>query len=299
MSADPILVSEEAASAQPPGATRWQFYTRAMGRISAGRVLFSISGITFLLLVLLAVLAPVITVYDPVKTDLGAIAEPPSWTHWFGTDTQGMDIFTRVLYAARTDLALSIVGILIAMTAGMLLGCLAAYVGGWLDDVLSRIAEMVQSIPLFLFALMVVAALGNSPQVLGGVIAVFYTPAFFKVARSVAAPILGADFVAVARTAGRTGPGIIVRHVVPNVMGPVLSQMSVNMGFAIQVVAGLSFLGLGIPIPQPEWGGMIAIGAERIVYGEWWMALFPGIAVFITVIALDGIGRRLIQNTER
>lgn len=257
------------------------------------------SGITFVLLVLLALLVPVITVYDPVRADLSAIGLPPSWQHLFGTDTQGMDVFTRVLYAARTDLSLAVSGVLLAMAAGLVLGAIAAYFGRWIDETISRVAEMVQSIPLFLFALMVIAALGNSPVVLGGIIAVFYTPAFFKVARSVAAPVLASDFVAAARTAGRTGFGIVLRHVVPNSVGPVLSQMSVNMGFAIQVIAGLSFLGLGIPIPQPEWGSMIAIGAPRISYGEWWMAFFPGLAVFITVIALDGIGRRLVDRDGR
>jgi peptide/nickel transport system permease protein len=252
--------------------------------------------ITFAVIVLLAVLAPVLTSYDPVKADLSSIALPPSREHLFGTDTQGMDIFTRVLYAARTDLLLSICGVLLAAFFGLLLGCVAAYFRGWVDEVISRTAEMIQSIPLFLFALMVIAALDNSRVVLGGIIAVFYTPVFFKVARSVAAPLLSTDFVAAAQTAGRTGFGIIVRHVVPNSVSPVVSQMSVNIGFAIQVIAGLSFLGLGIPIPEPEWGAMIAIGAPRIAYGEWWMAFFPGLAVFITVIALDGIRRRLLEG---
>jgi peptide/nickel transport system permease protein len=250
--------------------------------------------VTFAVLVLLADFAPLITAYDPVKADLSSIGLAPSWEHPFGTDTQGMDILTRVLYAARTDLALAICGVAVAAVLGLVLGASAAYRGRWVDDAVSRGAEMIQSIPLFLFALMVIAALGNSRIVLGGIIAVFYTPVFFKVARSVAAPVLASDFVAAARTAGRSGIGIVFRHVVPNSLSPVVSQMSVNIGFAIQVIAGLSFLGLGIPIPQPEWGAMIAIGAPRIAYGEWWMAFFPGLFVFITVVALDGIRHRLV-----
>lgn len=248
------------------------------------------------MLVVLALLAPVITRYDPVKADLSSIGLAPSWSHLFGTDTQGMDIFTRVLYAARTDLMLSICGVAIAAGAGLVLGGVAAYFGRWSDEVISRTAEMIQSIPLFLFALMVIAALGNSRLVIGGIIAVFYTPVFFKITRAVAAPLLATDFVAASRTAGRTGFGIVARHVLPNSVSPVVSQMPVNMGFAIQVIAGLSFLGLGIPIPQPEWGAMIAIGAPRIAYGEWWMAFFPGLAVFVTVIALDGIRHRLVES---
>jgi len=274
-------------------------FREGLGKLSGNKLLFNGSTITFAVLVILAVLAPWIASYDPVKTDLSSIAEPPSLAHWFGTDTQGMDIFTRVLYAARTDLTLSIVGVAIALVVGLVLGSAAVVIGRWFDEVISRIAEMIQSIPLFLFALMVIAALGNSPVVLCGIIAVFYAPAFFKVARSVAGPLLGADFVAVARTAGRGSAGIIFHHIVPNSLGPVLSQFAVNVGFAIQVIAGLSFLGLGIPIPQPEWGAMISIGAARIAYGDWWMAFFPGVAVFVTVIALDGIGRRIVKFSGR
>ncbi|MFT4122772.1 MAG: ABC transporter permease [Microbacteriaceae bacterium] len=268
-------------------------------RALRSRLLVNASTITFVVLVMLAALAPLITPYDPVRTDLSATDQAPSAAHWFGTDTQGMDILTRVLYAARTDLMLSIAGVAVALLAGLVLGSAAAYFGRWVDELLSRVAEMFQSIPLFLFGLMVIAALGNGRVVLAGIIAVFYTPAFFKVARSVAAPLLAADFVAVARIAARTGPGIIVHHIVPNSVGPLLSQFSVNVGFAIQVIAGLSFLGLGIPVPQPEWGAMIAIGASRIAYGQWWMAFFPGLAVFITVIALDGIGRRITAGGTR
>jgi peptide/nickel transport system permease protein len=262
-------------------------------------LLVNVSTVTFALLVLVAVLAPWITPYGPVQTDSSAINQPPSAAHWFGTDTQGMDVFTRVLYAARIDLGLSISGVTIALVAGLLLGSAAAFFRGWVDEVVSRVAEMFQSIPLFLFALLVIAALGNSPLVLAGIIAVFYTPVFFKVARSVASPLLGTDFVAVARTAGRTPLGIIGLHLAPNALGPLLSQFAINVGFAIQVIAGLSFLGLGIPIPQPEWGNMISIGASRIAYGQWWMAFFPGLAVFITVIALDGISRRVSDGGTR
>lgn len=262
-------------------------------------ILVNGSTITFLILVLLAILAPVLTPYDPVKVDLASIGLPPSPQHWFGTDVRGMDIFTRVLYGARIDLTLAITGIAIALATGLVVGSAAAYFGEFFDDVISRIAEMIQSIPLFLFAFIVVAALGNGPLTLMAVIAIYYSPVFFKVRRSIAAPLMRTDYVAVAHTAGRSGPGIVIGHIVPNTMIPVLSQASVNVGFAIQVIAGLSFLGLGVPVPEPEWGAMISVGAPRIAYGEWWMALFPGLAVLVTVIALDGIGRRLSALVER
>lgn len=262
-------------------------------RILTNPLIVNASTITLLLLVLIAIFGPLFSPYDPVKVDLASIGQPPSLAHPFGTDVRGMDILTRVMYGARIDLTLAITGVAIALGVGLVLGSAAAYFGRVFDDIVSRFAEMIQSIPLFLFAFIVVAALGNGPITLMAVIAIYYAPAFFKVTRAIAAPLMRTDYVAVAQTAGRSGFGIVLGHIVPNTTVPVLSQASINIGYAIQVIAGLSFLGLGIPVPEPEWGAMISVGAARIAYGEWWMALFPGLAVLITVIALDGIGRRL------
>lgn len=268
---------------------------RGILRILRNPVLVNGSTITFLVLVVLAIFAPVLTPYDPVKVDLSSIALPPSPEHWFGTDVRGMDIFTRVLYGARIDLSLAILGILVSMVAGLVLGSAAGYFGGIIDEIISRLAEMVQSIPMFLFAFIIVAALGSGGPTLLVVIALIYWPPFFKVTRSIAAPLMRTDYVAVAQTAGRSGMGIVLAHIAPNTLIPVLSQAAVNVGFAIQVIAGLSFLGLGVPVPQPEWGAMISVGAPRIAFGEWWMAVFPGLALLVTVIALDGMSRRLAK----
>jgi len=268
---------------------------RGILRVIRHPLLVNGSTITFAILILLAILAPVITPYDPVKVDLSQISKPPSLEHWFGTDVRGMDIFTRVLYGARIDLTLSIGGIMIALIIGLVLGSAAAYFGKIVDDVISRFAEMLQSIPMFLFAFLIVAVLGSGGPTLLIVIALCYWPAFFKITRSIAAPLMRTDYVAVAQTAGRSGMGIVLGHIAPNTVIPVLSQATVNIGFAIQVIAGLSFLGLGVPVPEPEWGAMISVGAPRIAYGEWWMAVFPGLALLVTVIALDGMSRRLAK----
>lgn len=243
--------------------------------------------------VLVAILAPWIAPYDPVEADLSSQLLAPSGTHWFGTDQNGMDIFSRVLWATRTDFSISIIGVLLGVGIGVPIGAAAGYLGGIVDDALSRTAEMFQSIPFFLFALMVFAALGNSRVVLVGVIAFANAPIFLKLTRSVVLPLRTSDFIAAARCAG-LGPGnVIARHVLPNSLGPVASQLSISCAYAIQIVAGLSFLGLGVRIPHPEWGSMIQVGAGRIIYGEWWPALFPGLAVFLAVIAFGGIGRQL------
>lgn len=267
----------------------------AVRRVIGHPLLRGGSAITLLALILLAVLAPVLTPFDPLKVDLGAIGEPPSWEHWFGTDTRGMDVLTRVLHGARLDLSLAILGVLVALLAAMVTGGVAAYFGGVVDDVVTRIAEMLQSIPMFLFAFLIVAALGGGYVTILVVISVCYWPIFYKIVRAIAAPLMKADYVAVAQTAGRGGFGIVLGHIVPNSVMPMVAQAAINIGYAIQVIAGLSFLGLGIPVPQPEWGAMISVGAPRIAYGEWWMAVFPGLALLVTVIALDGLSRRLTR----
>jgi len=251
------------------------------------------------LFVVVAVLAPILAPYDPLHSDFGDQLAPPNSRHWFGTDIYGFDILSRVLWATRSDFSIAILGVLLGVLVGVPLGAVTGYFGGVPDESLSRVAEMIQAIPLFLFALMVFAALGNSSVVLVGLIAFVNVPVFQKLTRSVVLPLKGADFIAAARCAGLNSLQIIVRHIVPNSLGPVTSQLSISCAYAIQIVAGLSFLGLGVPTPHPEWGSMIQEGASRIIYGEWWPSIFPGVAVFLAVIAFGGIGRQLSQWRAR
>jgi peptide/nickel transport system permease protein len=240
-----------------------------------------------------AILAPFLAPYDPVRSDLPNQLLPPSLSHWFGTDIYGMDIYSRVLWATRTDFSIALIGVLLAVIVGVPLGALSGYLGGLSDDVLSRISEMIQAIPLFLFALMVFAALGNSSRVLVGVVALVNAPIFLKLTRSVVLPLRSADYVAAARCAGLRPIAIVAKHILPNALAPVSSQFSISCAYAIQITAGLSFLGFGVPIPYPEWGSMIQEGASRIIYGEWWISVFPGLAVLIAVLAFGGVGRQL------
>jgi peptide/nickel transport system permease protein len=243
--------------------------------------------------VLVALLAPVIAPYDPVRSDLAHQLLPPSWQHWFGTDIYGMDIYSRILWATRTDFTIALIGVLLAVVVGVPLGALSGYLGGFADDALSRLSEMIQAIPLFLFALMVFAALGNSSRVLVGVVALVNAPIFLKLTRSVVLPLRGADFIAAARCAGLSPVQVVIRHILPNALAPVSSQFSIGCAYAIQITAGLSFLGFGVPIPYPEWGSMIQEGASRIIYGEWWTSVFPGLAVLIAVLGFGGVGRQI------
>lgn len=243
--------------------------------------------------VVIAILAPWLAPEDPLRADISQRLQPPSSEHWFGTDSNGMDVFSRVLYATRIDFTIATLGVGLGMLAGVPLGAASGYLGGVVGEAFSRLAEIVQSIPLFLFGLMIFAALGNSKPVLVGVISAVNAPIFIKLTRSVVLPLKESDYIAAARCAGLSPRQIILRHVMPNSLGPVASQMSVSCAYAIQIVAGLSFLGLGVRIPEAEWGSMIQAGASRVMYGEWWVSVFPGLAVLLAVIAFGGVGRQL------
>jgi peptide/nickel transport system permease protein len=255
--------------------------------------------VLLLLLVLCALFAPLIAPYNPVQANTADQLLPPSSLHWFGTDSNGMDVFSRVIWAARTDLLISVLGVAIGASAGSIVGAFCGYAGRLSDEAVSRLSEMMQAMPTFLFALLIVAVLGHSIAVLVGVVAFINIPVYLKLTRSIAAPLRDRDYVAAAQCAGYGRTGIVLRHVLPNSIGPLSSQLPLSCGFAIQIVAGLSFLGLGVPVPQPEWGSMIQDGAALILYGQWWVAVFPGLAVVLTIIAFDGIGRRLGEKYGR
>ncbi|MBX5440273.1 MAG: ABC transporter permease [Solirubrobacteraceae bacterium] len=252
-----------------------------------------------LLFALVALLAPLIAPYDPIQADLEAKLLPPSSAHLFGTDENGMDIFSRVLFATRTDLVVAVLGVAIAFVVGVPIGALCGYLGGWLDELFNRTSEIVQSIPLFLFALMIFAALGNSKTILVAVVAIVNIPIFLKLTRSVVQPIKNQDYIAAARLAGQPTSRIVLRHVLPNTLGPIVSQASISAAYAIQITAGLAFIGLGVELPHPEWGSMIQQGAPLIMDGDWWVSVFPGLAVLLAVVAFGGVGRQIARRYDR
>jgi len=274
------------AAIQPAQALRF-------GRVRRAGRLTNVYWVLFAIFVFVAIFAPLIVPYDPVKANVAERLLAPSWHHLFGTDSNGMDVFSRVLSATRTDFSVAIGGVAISVLLGAPLGAISGYTGGLFGEALSRVAEMLQSIPIFLFALMVLAALGNSKALLVGMIAFVTTPVFLKLTRSVVLPLRSRDFIASARCAGLRPGAIMARHVLPNALGPIASQLSISCAYAIQIVAGLSFLGLGVKIPEPEWGSMIQQGSEYVLFGQWWVSVFPGVAVLLAVITFGGLGRQL------
>lgn len=245
------------------------------------------------LFILLAVFAPLLAPYDPIEVDRGARVQPPSWQHWFGTDQNGMDIFSRLIYGARIDLSVAISAAALAVLLGVPLGALAGYLGGWFDELFLRLTESVQAFPTLLLGMAVLAALGSSLVNLVLVIAFVNIPVYIKLTRSAVLPLRDSDYVHAARCAGNSTTAIIRRHILPNVYGVILAQFPVNCAWAIQILAALSFIGLGVRVPEPEWGAMIKVGADYIVFGQWWVSVFPGLTIFAVVLTLNRLGEKI------
>jgi peptide/nickel transport system permease protein len=261
--------------------------------------LFSPPAAVLAILVFIAIFAPVLAPYDPVKSVPADKLLPPSMEHWFGTDPYGMDVFSRVLYATRTDLTVSILSVALGVLVGLPLGAFAGYARGWGDEVSMRLTEVVQAFPQILFAMAFMAALGNTLVNLIIILAILNIPVYLKMVRSVTLPLRDSDFVLAARCAGHNTATLVGKHIFPNTLVPVFSQFSISCAFAVQMVAGLSFIGLGVRVPEPEWGAMINLGASYIVFGIWWPAFFPGLATFLTAYALNNLGQRIRRTMLR
>jgi peptide/nickel transport system permease protein len=254
----------------------------------------------FLLIALGALIGPVLAPYDPLASGSATLA-PPSWQHWFGTDQTGRDIFSRVLVATRLDFIIALASVALVFAMGGLAGLAAGYFGGWTDRIVSRIADTIMAFPLFVLAMGIVAALGNTVTNIVIATAIINFPLYARVARAEANVRREAGFVQAARLSGNGEFRILLTQILPNVMPIMMVQISLTMGYAILNAAGLSFIGLGVRPPTPEWGIMVAEGAANIISGEWWVALFPGAALMIAVFCFNllGDGLRDLVDPQR
>lgn len=247
-------------------------------------------GLTILVpFILIALLAPYLPLQDPVAANPAIRQQPPSLKHFFGTDVHGMDVFSRVLNATRLDFLMTVLSVLIAVGVGVPLGGAAGYFGGTLETIIERLAEVVQSFPIMLFAIMIQITFGSSVTNLVWVIGVYIAPFYAKLVRSIVKPLRDIDYIQAAKVTGQTSLQIIFRHLIPNALPAIVSQFTLSAAVSIRLLSGLSFLGLGVAIPTPEWGSMIQIGAGWMVFGKWWSSFFPGLALFLTVWGLTQI----------
>jgi peptide/nickel transport system permease protein len=255
----------------------------------------------FVLIVLVALVGPYVVPIDPLASDTVAALKPPSLRHWFGTDQLGRDIFSRVVVATRLDFGIAVWSVVLVFAMGGLAGVAAGFFGGWIDRVVGRIADTIMAFPLFVLAMGIVAALGNTVTNIVIATAIVNFPLYARVARAEANVRREAGFVEAARLSGNGDLRILAFQILPNVFPILVVQMSLTMGYAILNAAGLSFIGLGVRPPTPEWGIMVAEGAAFMVSGEWWIAFFPGLALMVAVFCFNllGDGLRDIVDPRR
>lgn len=241
------------------------------------------------LLVLVGAFAPWLAPYDPIAIDLDNHLQPPSIVHWMGTDEYGRDILSRVIHGARVTLY--IVGLVLILTApvGLLIGCAAGYLGGWVDIVLMRLTDIVLAFPSLILALAFVAALG--PSIENAVIAIAITrwPPYARIARAETITLRRSEYISAVRLQGGSSARIVFRHIVPMVLSSVIVRATLDMAAVILIAAGLGFLGLGAAPPTPEWGTMLSTGRKYLL-GAWWVGTFPGLAIFIVSMGFNLLG---------
>ena len=263
-------------------------WTDAVVRFRRNRL--AVLGLTILLgFALLGLLAPAIVPYDPMALGLGDEYLEPSAEHPFGTDELGRDVFSRIVYAARNDLGLALITVLLAATTGSVVGTLAAYVGGLLDAVLMRIVDVMFAFPAFLLGLALVAFLGPSIGNVVLVLGVTHAPRYARLIRGTVLSVRRREFVDAARAIGVPAPALVTRHILPNSIAPIVIYGTLDLGLIITALAGLSFLGVGIQPPTPDWGLMLTTARNNLAVAPW-TAIFPGLAISLTVMGFNFVG---------
>ncbi len=245
-------------------------------------------GVVILFWFAVAILAPVIAPYNPNFVDIAARLQAPSAAHWLGTDALGRDVFSRVLFGSRISLIAGFSVVLISAVFGTVLGAIAAYVRGRVEDLLMRLTDLVLCFPPIILAMAIAAALGIGTTNTIIAMLIVWWPKYARLARSLVLVQRSQEYVEAAHVLGFGHPHILFRHIVPNAVGPLVVMVTLDLGNAILVFAGLSFLGLGVVPPTAEWGAMVAEGRELVQ--QWWVATFPGIAILSVVMGFNFVG---------
>lgn len=268
--------------------TRWAHF-RALVRES---LLLKVSLAICVIAALLAVIGPWIVPHNPTEAT-GVVNAAPSWSHPFGTDASGLDVFSRVIAAPRIDVTVALVATILSVVVGSLIGLLASFFRGPAGELVMRVSDTVQAFPLFVLAVVFVVLAGRSLLNIIVVIVLFNVPIYLRLIRSEVLALRTRAFVEAARANGESPVSIALRHVLPNAMTPGLAQAPVTLGYAIVIIAGLSFVGAGVQPPTPEWGAMINAGKDDVILGIWWTSVFPGVAMALTVFGFAVVGEAL------
>ena len=263
-------------------------YTVFWPRLRRNRLAMA-GGIVVMLLFVISVLAPWLTPHHPSAINAWEVLQPPSWQHWFGTDELGRDVLSRILFGARISLKVGFVAVGIAVALGAVVGLIAGYYGGWTDTLLMRLVDIMLCFPTFFLILAVIAFLQPSIWIIMVVIGL---TGWMGVARMVRAEVLTVremDYILAARCIGCSDLRIILRHILPNALSPVLVAATLGVAGAILTESALSFLGIGVQPPTPSWGNILTSGKDYIEFA-WWLSLFPGLAILVTVLSYNLLG---------
>ncbi len=283
------LTSQEEKEEELTGwAATWNDYRRQFMRKPK-----AVASLIFLLLLIGAALAaPYIAPFDPDKPNVKDMMEPPGAPYYFGTDHMGRDIFSRILYGGRYSLSVGLIAVSISLLVGTTMGVIAGYAGGRVDDVIMRLVDVMLAIPGLILALVVIAILGPGLSNVMLALGVASSPVYARLSRSSVLSVKEQEFIEAARSVGASHFTIIWRHIMPNILAPLIVYTTLRTGIAILSAAGLSFIGLGAQPPKPEWGAMLAVARNYIREG-WWMATFPGLAITSAVLSINILGDSL------
>ena len=250
--------------------------------------MFKLGIVICLFWAVVAILAPLIAPQDPVAQDLSRRFMPPSGQNWFGTDSLGRDVFSRVLYGSRISITAGLTTVAVSFAIGILYGAVAGYVGGIVDDIMMRISEMIQAFPPLILAMVIAAAMG--PSIVNSVfaMAIIWWPNYARLTRSIVISVKGNDYVTASKLMGASRLRILFKEILPNSIGPLVVMSTLDLGNAILMFSGLSFLGLGVQPPTPEWGAMVSDGVST--FQNWWIPTFPGLAIFTVAMGANFIG---------
>lgn len=280
---DTVIAIENTKTSAAPRPKRWQSLRRLMGHRS-----FAI-GFAFLAVVIIAaIIGPILSPYDPSAIAVTQRFIPPNAIYWFGTDNLGRDVFTRVIYGAQISLTVGLSVVLLNAILGVFLGCVSGFYRQ-LDGVLMRIMDALMAFPAILLAVGIAAALGAGVVNVIIALTITYVPRTARIVRSSVLVIRSMEYIDAARSISARDSWIIMRHVIPNSMAPLLVQLTVVFAYAVLSEAALSFLGVGPPPPTPSWGSVVSGGQDYIV-DAWWISFFPGVVITVTVLALNLMG---------
>ncbi len=251
-------------------------------------------GAALLLLQVIAIVfAGMLAPYSPTMADPLHSLEPPSWHHPLGTDVSGMDVLSRIIFATRINLLVSITAVAAAFLIGVPVGLLIGFYRTIASTLVMRLFDFIQSFPVFVLGMALVSVLGQEIWNVALVLAILFVPVFARLVRAEVLSLRERPFISAARGSGAGDISVMFRHILPNAMTPALVQLSISIGMAILLTAGLSFIGAGVRMPTPEWGLMVSSGAQQLILGVWWVSLFPGIAIVLAVLCFALLGDQL------